>query len=88
MQGIVFKSDGTSRVIIRDDVGATVEVPFDLIQSFAFEQTELTKKLYDPDAVHFNMLAGKMAKISMAQCAHTHGEDMVERWDRFEKSES
>jgi hypothetical protein len=31
------------------------------------------EKLKDPTAVHLNMLRGTVARISMANCAHTHG---------------
>lgn len=34
---------------------------------------DVLAKLQTPEGVHANMLHGKIAKISMAQCAHTHG---------------
>lgn len=34
-------------------------------------------KLQSPEGVHINMLSGKIAKISMMLCAHTHGEEAV-----------
>lgn len=37
--------------------------------------------LQTPEGVHANMLAGKIAKISPAQCAHTHGSTGVEPTD-------
>lgn len=43
--------------------------------------------LKDPAIIHHNMLIGKIAKISMRDCAHTHGSDMVERWWEFEEWE-
>lgn len=37
----------------------------------------LERSLLDPEIVHTMMLKGTMAKISMMQCAHTHGEAAV-----------
>ncbi len=86
MAGIHFVPSKSWMVTVRNDDGESVDVPFEMLQKFVFEQTEITKKLSDPDAVHFNMLGGNIAKISMSQCAHTHGDDMVERWNAFTSS--
>lgn len=61
----------------------------------ALEQSEIDKevdplvaevaKLKDPAVVHVNMLRGIIAPISMEQCAHVHGAEMVERWRAFEE---
>ena len=39
-------------------------------------------KLSDSNSVHVSMLTGRIAKISMLQCAHTHGEEMVAFWKK------
>lgn len=51
-------------------------------------QSRMALLLKDPAAVHHNMLVGKIAKIDMMTCAHTHGEDMVRRWRAFEDFEN
>lgn len=43
--------------------------------------------LADPVAIQMAMLRGTIAKISMLQCAHTHGEEMVTRLHRMEAME-
>lgn len=45
---------------------------------------EVLNVLNDPVQLHRNMLSGAVAKITMAQCAHSHGEDMLARWHAFE----
>lgn len=50
------------------------------------ELKEIAKNLLDPNFVHQNMLLGKIAKIPMEACAHTHGSKTLERWLAFEGS--
>lgn len=42
----------------------------------------IAEMLKDPAVVHANMLRGTIAKISMLQCAHTHGEAAVAEYQR------
>lgn len=44
---------------------------------------EVHRMLQDPHAVHYQMLRGLIARISMIDCAHLHGAAMVERWHQF-----
>lgn len=48
---------------------------------------DIEEMLKDPAVVHQNMLLGKIAKIDMLTCAHTHGAEMVARWQAFEAFE-
>lgn len=50
------------------------------------ELKEIAKNLLDPTFVHQNMLLGKIAKIPMEVCAHTHGSKTLEQWLAFENS--
>lgn len=83
MAGINFIPNKPWMIFVRDDEGASVEVRFDMVQKFISDQTEITRKLGDPDAVYYNMLSGNIAKISMSQCAHLHGAEMLELWNAF-----
>lgn len=51
------------------------------------ENAQFRKLLLDPAIIHVNMLRGTIARISMLQCAHIYGEDMVVRWRTFEEWE-
>lgn len=48
------------------------------------DSQRLQELLLDPVVVHRNMLLGKIAKIDMLTCAHTHGAAMVKRWRECE----
>lgn len=43
--------------------------------------------LHDPNSVHIAMIRGDIAKISMRQCAHVHGEKTVELWNTLAQEE-
>lgn len=43
-------------------------------------ERKLKSDLSTSSKVHNNMLLGKVAKISMNQCAHVHGTEAIQRW--------
>lgn len=45
---------------------------------------KILKLLKSPDQVHKGIVSGAIAKTNMAQCAHTHGQEMLARWHEFE----
>ena len=53
----------------------------------AMDADVLAVKLQDPTIVHVNMLRGIIAPITMRQCAHVHGAEMVEWLNRVEALE-
>lgn len=48
---------------------------------------DVKDQLRDPRVVYVNMLRRIIAPITMEQCAHIHGQDMVRRWHAFENGE-
>ena len=68
--------------------GVVAAIQQSIVEALQEAEARVMAKLSDPAAVHVNMVAGKIAKISMEQCAHTHGEEMVARWKRVEGSEA
>lgn len=51
-------------------------------------EKEALAALQTAEGVHMAMLTGKIAKISMLQCAHTHGEDCVREYRQAVEADS
>ena len=60
--------------------GVVAAIQRSIVEALREAEERVMAKLADPAAVHINMLSGRIAKISMEQCAHIHGEEMVARW--------
>jgi len=62
----------------KSDSEAAIVISPDLLSEYVNEKVkEELKNLKVPNSVHIGMLRGDIAKISMMQCAHTHGQDAV-----------
>lgn len=53
----------------------------DEIERLRSRVAELEGVISDPDAVHLNMLRGGIAKPSVRQMLHLHGEEALARWE-------
>lgn len=54
--------------------------PTPAAQADSITKERLKELLDKPETVHLNMLHGHIAVITMAQCAHLHGEEMQRKW--------
>lgn len=62
-----------------------VFVPAEEVDALERDLAALKQVLADPEQLHYQMLRGVIARISMAQCAHTWGAKAVEEWNRSQE---
>jgi len=90
---IEAEEDDMTRGRMRDILVATANAlkgePGELRSHSWHDLAEVAKKLreglQDPDTVHVAMLRGTIAMISMRQCAHLHGDKMMEAFNRWDE---
>jgi TolA-binding protein len=62
-----------------------VFVPAEEVAAVEHELAVIKQVLADPEQIHYQMLRGAIARISMSQCAHTWGAQAVAEWNRAQE---